>query len=239
MVCVLATVWSLRVHADPIQELLRRGWAEEDLDGVPRIIRGDVEQALRGPSIVRHYAGIRVRSDLVTENWLADHPPIAAAVGRELGVFPIILTESWPNTYKLEGGPLSRGTLTVLLRTDSRALVFASARVRSRWTGTVRAHVVACVRWWPADDGARVEHDIFIYGRLRSRTARWALALTRPLSGPLLTRRFHTLIDGARKTAEAVSADPQSWAQRMAERQDGGAADQLAWEELLVVAGAE
>lgn len=224
---------------DPVQDLVRRGWTDSDLDSVPALIADDVRQTLRRPSLVRHFARVRVRADLYTETWLIDHPPVAAAVGRELGVFPFEVTESWPGIYKLEGGPLSRGTLQVLLREDERVLLFASARVRSPWASTVRAYAVASVRWWKADTGEEIEHDIFIYGRLRSRTARWLVMLTRPFSGPMITRRLHGLIVGATKTAEAVSADPEGWSRRMTEHRAGGPADQLAWEALLAGRGDE
>ncbi len=219
--------------ADPLVDVLRRGWTESDLDDVPELIKKDVEAVLRDPSLVRHFARYRVRSDLLTENWLADHPPIAAAVGRELDVLPFEVTESWPGIYALAGPRVSRGTLHVLLRDESRAMVYVSARVHSPWGSTVRANAVGSVRWWLAADGRTVEHEIFIYGRLRSRTARVLNFLTRPLSGPWITRRLRTYIDGARRTAEAVTADPEGWAERMNELPDRGTADHLAWEQLV------
>lgn len=224
---------ALPAFGDPVQDLVRRGWTDADLEGVPALIADDVQLTLRRPSLVRHFARVRVRADLYTENWLIDYPPVAAAVGRELGVFPFEVIESWPGIYKLEGGPLSRGTLQVLVREDQRVLLYASARVRSPWASTIRAYAVTSMRWWKADAGDEIEHDIFIYGRLRSRTARWLAMLTRPFSGPMITRRLYGLIVGATKTAEAVSADPHGWARRMTERSDGGPADQLAWEALL------
>ena len=232
---LLLVLWPALAWADPVQDLVRRGWTEADLANVPVLIAEDVEATLRHPSLVRHYPGVRVRADLETDNWMADHPPIAAAVGRELGVFPFVVTESWPNTYVLEGGPLSRGSLTVLVRTDSRAVVFASARIRGALRSQVRTYAVACIRWWPAEDGAHIEHDIFIYGRLRSRTARWLALLMRPFSGPIITRRLYALIDGARAAAEAVATDPEGWAQRMNGRPDRGPADHLAWEQLIAL----
>ena len=229
----------VRGAADPIEDLVRRGWTDADLTDVPAMIREDVEVTLRSPSLIRHFARIRVRSDLQTEGWLADHPPIAAAIARELKVLPFVVTESWPGTYKLEGGTLSRGSLNILLRTDTRAIVFASARIRSPWRSPVRVYAVICIRWWPTDDRAAVEHDIFMYGRLRSRTARWIAFVTRPFSGPLLTRRLHGMVQAGRKTAEAVSADPEGWAARMGALPDRGLADQIAWEELLTRGEAE
>ena len=205
---VLALVATAPVAADPLEDVLLRGRTEADLANVPDLIKGDVEATLREPSLVRHFARYRVRSDLATENWLADHPPIAAAVGRELGVLPFDVTESWPCTYALSGPSVSRGSLYVLVRTESRAVVFATARVQSPWGTTVRATAVGSVRWWRAPNGNTIDHEVFIYGRLRSRTARVLNFLTRPLSGPWVTRRLRTYIDGARKTAEAVTADP-------------------------------
>lgn len=219
--------------ADPLEDVLLRGWTESDFDAVPALIRDDVRLALIEPTLVRHFPRYRVASDLHTENWLASYPPIAAAVGRELGVLPYVITESWPNIYVLTGGALSRGTLYVLQRTDSRAVMFATVRVRSPWRSAVRAYAVGCVRWWPAADGHAIEHDIFVYGRLRSRTARMLNFVTRPLSGPWITRRLRGMLTGMRDTAEAVSMEPELWAERMNERRDRGTAEHLAWEELL------
>lgn len=238
--CIVALALAVVVRppaaaADPLEDILRRGWTAGDLDGAPALIRDELETTLRDPSLVRHFARYRVHANLRTEVWLADHPPIAAAVGRELGALPFTVTESWPNTYVLEAPWMSRGTLHVLLRTDARAMVFASARVHSPWGTMARAYAVGCVRWWPVQNGDTIEHDIFLYGRLRARTARILNFLTRPLTGPWVTRRLRTLIDGARRTAEAVAADPEGWAARMNALPDRGSADYLTWEEFIAV----
>lgn len=223
--------------ADPWADIVRQGWTPGDVEGVPPLLRENVQLTLERPSLVRHFNPFLVRGDITTEHWLADHPPIAAAVGREMGIVPFVLMESWPNTYTINGGPVKQGQLHVLLRTDDRALLYLTGRVDSPLRRNARVYAVICARWWAVPERDSVQHDIFVYGRVRSRTVRVLAFLTRPISGPWITRRLRRWLDAGERVATGVYMEPERWARRMAGAPDSGPADKLDWDELLAARG--
>lgn len=229
--CLLLT--AAPAFADPLLDVVQQGWTKSDLENVPAIIKDEVTDALERPSMVRHFPQELFRSEMTTEAWLAEHPPIAAAVGRELGLIDFRLVESWPNIYEVEGGPLELGQIHVLLREETRTVIYVTGRVDTLIRRNMRVNAVVCARWWPAGDGKHIHHDIFVYTRIRSRSARALAWFTRPLSGPWVTRRLRWLVEASEEIAESVSARPEAWAKRMAEHPDRGTADALAWQQLI------
>jgi hypothetical protein len=192
--------------------------AEKEPQAPVRLVDFEIEdaavrRAVQGATISRRLQPTRFPGRAATEEFLLDHLPLAAALGRRLqpALDPYRVSERGPGVWAVEESDAIRGQTRLVAAAPGRRVYITEGEFRSlaqliRFEGAM----VITLRYGEAEEAGQhvLSNEPHVYVRIENLLLRGLARLFSPIVGGIIERRVARLAGAAGAVSTQLSRDP-------------------------------
>ncbi len=177
-----------------------------------------LRDVMDGAAFQRTVRGLNFRSHEPVFLYLVDHPDLAAAAARALGVAKYRIERRSDGTYWGDDARGAKGIIEVVYADSHKRVVHAQGTYDTKWLPTIHARIVLILEFEHrngADGQSRVTNDLKGYLRMDNAFLDALARLVGPIVGSTVDRKVARTFAIAGKVSERAYDDPAGFLQAL------------------------
>jgi hypothetical protein len=185
-------------------------------DRLPAAQQERLKGVMDGAAFHRTVLGLTFRSHEPLFLYLVDHPDVAAAAARALGVAKYRIEQRPDGTYWGDDARGAKGTMEVVYADSRKRVLHAEGTYDTKWLPTIYARIVLILEFEHGngpDGQTRVTNDLTGYLRVDNAFVGALARLVGPIVGGAVDRKVARTFGVAGKVCERAYDDPAGFLQ--------------------------